>query len=200
MSKPPELQHDLERSLPAIASISTSLSHSQAFSPYGFFSPEKRKAISDVRRTFCLFVTFDLLFISLLWIIELNVSGGQKKKHARSFSSPPGGVANLPLPAQLLGTDKKSFELWSLPLISAWGRPRCCPPASKAPPGFCPPAVARPLDSQLIFFLPAPAAQSRSRGRAFFFFFLSRPVPTSWGRAGHWVSGCRLCMSCEMKR
>lgn len=89
MSKPPELQHDLERSLPAIASISTSLSHSQAFSPYGFFSPEKRKAISDVRRTFCLFVTFDLLFISLLWIIELNVSGGQKKKHARSFSSPP---------------------------------------------------------------------------------------------------------------
>lgn len=111
-----------------------------------------------------------------------------------------GGVANLPLPAQLLGTDKKSFELWSLPLISAWGRPRCCPPASKAPPGFCPPAVARPLDSQLIFFLPAPAAQSRSRGRAFFFFFLSRPVPTSWGRAGHWVSGCRRCVSCEMKR
>uniref|UniRef100_A0A3Q3D6T3 StAR related lipid transfer domain containing 3 n=1 Tax=Hippocampus comes TaxID=109280 RepID=A0A3Q3D6T3_HIPCM len=30
--------------------------------------------ISDVRRTFCLFVTFDLLFISLLWIIELNIS------------------------------------------------------------------------------------------------------------------------------
>lgn len=87
MSKPPELQHDLERSLPAIASISTSLSHSQGFSPYGFFSPEKRKAISDVRRTFCLFVTFDLLFISLLWIIELNVSGG--KTNARSLSSPP---------------------------------------------------------------------------------------------------------------
>ncbi|XP_034039306.1 STARD3 N-terminal-like protein [Thalassophryne amazonica] len=34
------------------------------------------KCISDVRRTFCLFVTFDLLFISLLWIIELNVNGG----------------------------------------------------------------------------------------------------------------------------
>lgn len=31
------------------------------------------KCISDVRRTFCLFVTFDLLFITLLWIIELNV-------------------------------------------------------------------------------------------------------------------------------
>ncbi|NXP20714.1 STAR3 protein, partial [Scytalopus superciliaris] len=75
MNKPPGLQHDLERSLPAIASISSSLSQSQAFSPY-FFSPEKRKAISDVRRTFCLFVTFDLLFISLLWIIELNTKDG----------------------------------------------------------------------------------------------------------------------------
>lgn len=90
-----------------------------------------------------------------------------------------GGVANLPLPAQLLGMDKKSFELWSLPLISAWGRPRCCPPASKAPPRFCPPAVARPLDSQLIFFLPAPAAQSCSRGRAFFF-----SLPTSPDQLG----------------
>ncbi|NXA01108.1 STAR3 protein, partial [Nesospiza acunhae] len=78
MSKPPELQHDLERSLPAIASISSSLSQSQAFSPY-FLSPEKRKAISDVRRTFCLFVTFDLLFISLLWIIELNTKVGIKE-------------------------------------------------------------------------------------------------------------------------
>ncbi|XP_062849052.1 STARD3 N-terminal-like protein [Trichomycterus rosablanca] len=36
----------------------------------------EKKCISDVRRTFCLFVTFDLLFISLLWIIELNVNGG----------------------------------------------------------------------------------------------------------------------------
>ncbi|NWU95891.1 STAR3 protein, partial [Upupa epops] len=75
MSKPTEL----ERSLPAIASISTSLSQSQGFSPYGYFSPEKRKAISDVRRTFCLFVTFDLLFISLLWIIELNTKDGIQK-------------------------------------------------------------------------------------------------------------------------
>ncbi|XP_039192692.1 STARD3 N-terminal-like protein isoform X4 [Crotalus tigris] len=32
-----------------------------------------KKGISDVRRTFCLFVTFDLLFITLLWIIELNL-------------------------------------------------------------------------------------------------------------------------------
>lgn len=33
----------------------------------------EEQCISDVRRTFCLFVTFDLLFITLLWIIELNV-------------------------------------------------------------------------------------------------------------------------------
>ncbi|XP_014740998.1 PREDICTED: stAR-related lipid transfer protein 3 [Sturnus vulgaris] len=78
MNKPTDLQHDLERSLPAIASISSSFSQSQGFSPY-FFSPEKRKAISDVRRTFCLFVTFDLLFISLLWIIELNTKVGIKE-------------------------------------------------------------------------------------------------------------------------
>lgn len=77
MSKPTDLQHDLERSLPAIASISSSFSQNQGFSPY-LFSPEKRKAISDVRRTFCLFVTFDLLFISLLWIIELNTKVGIK--------------------------------------------------------------------------------------------------------------------------
>ncbi|XP_051556735.1 STARD3 N-terminal-like protein isoform X2 [Myxocyprinus asiaticus] len=33
----------------------------------------EKKCISDVRRTFCLFVTFDLLFVTLLWIIELNL-------------------------------------------------------------------------------------------------------------------------------
>ncbi|XP_026530629.1 STARD3 N-terminal-like protein isoform X2 [Notechis scutatus] len=38
-----------------------------------------KNGISDVRRTFCLFVTFDLLFITLLWIIELNVNGGIEK-------------------------------------------------------------------------------------------------------------------------
>ncbi|MGH0142679.1 UNVERIFIED_CONTAM: hypothetical protein FKN15_003032 [Acipenser sinensis] len=38
-----------------------------------YFGPGERRTISDVRRTFCLFVTFDLLFVSLLWIIELNV-------------------------------------------------------------------------------------------------------------------------------
>ncbi|XP_063741766.1 STARD3 N-terminal-like protein [Eleginops maclovinus] len=40
------------------------------------FEAGEKKCISDVRRTFCLFVTFDLLFITLLWIIELNRNGG----------------------------------------------------------------------------------------------------------------------------
>uniref|UniRef100_A0A7N9AY13 StAR related lipid transfer domain containing 3 n=1 Tax=Mastacembelus armatus TaxID=205130 RepID=A0A7N9AY13_9TELE len=61
-------------SLPAIASLNASYSTSLSIpSPYLIVPPAKRKAISDVRRTFCLFVTFDLLFISLLWIIELNL-------------------------------------------------------------------------------------------------------------------------------
>ncbi|XP_069807721.1 stAR-related lipid transfer protein 3 [Dendropsophus ebraccatus] len=78
MSKLPEdFQSDLERSLPAIASINSSLS--QSLSPHFYLPPEQRRAISDVRRTFCLFVTFDLLFISLLWIIELNTNNGIEK-------------------------------------------------------------------------------------------------------------------------
>lgn len=65
---------ELEASLPAIASLNASYSTSLSLpSPYLFVPPAQRRAISDVRRTFCLFVTFDLLFISLLWIIELNV-------------------------------------------------------------------------------------------------------------------------------
>nr|XP_034985139.1 STARD3 N-terminal-like protein isoform X2 [Zootoca vivipara] len=43
------------------------------------YESREKKGISDVRRTFCLFVTFDLLFITLLWIIELNVNGGIEK-------------------------------------------------------------------------------------------------------------------------
>ncbi|XP_030649573.1 stAR-related lipid transfer protein 3 [Chanos chanos] len=64
-------------SLPAIASLNASYSQASLSLPSPYFlpsPPEKRKAISDVRRTFCLFVTFDLLFISLLWIIELNIN------------------------------------------------------------------------------------------------------------------------------
>lgn len=44
------------------------------------YEAAEKKCISDVRRTFCLFVTFDLLFITLLWIIELNVNGGIQKE------------------------------------------------------------------------------------------------------------------------
>ncbi|XP_069916850.1 stAR-related lipid transfer protein 3 isoform X2 [Oryctolagus cuniculus] len=81
MSKPPgELARDLERSLPAVASLGSSLSHSQSLSSHLLPPPPgKRQAISDVRRTFCLFVTFDLLFISLLWIIELNTNTGIRR-------------------------------------------------------------------------------------------------------------------------
>ncbi|KAF6299850.1 StAR related lipid transfer domain containing 3 [Rhinolophus ferrumequinum] len=75
-----DLARDLERSLPAVASLGSSLSHSQSLSSHFFLPPpEKRQTISDVRRTFCLFVTFDLLFISLLWIIELNTNTGIRK-------------------------------------------------------------------------------------------------------------------------
>ncbi|XP_058509781.1 stAR-related lipid transfer protein 3 isoform X2 [Solea solea] len=65
---------ELGGSLPAIASLNASYSTSMSLpSQYLFVPPAERKVISDVRRTFCLFVTFDLLFISLLWIIELNL-------------------------------------------------------------------------------------------------------------------------------
>ncbi|XP_040917914.1 stAR-related lipid transfer protein 3 isoform X2 [Toxotes jaculatrix] len=71
---------ELGGSLPAIASLNASYSTSLSLpSPYLFVPPAERKAISDVRRTFCLFVTFDLLFISLLWIIELNISSTIKE-------------------------------------------------------------------------------------------------------------------------
>uniref|UniRef100_A0A8C2X6C8 StAR related lipid transfer domain containing 3 n=1 Tax=Cyclopterus lumpus TaxID=8103 RepID=A0A8C2X6C8_CYCLU len=65
---------ELGGSLPGIGSLNASYSTSLSFpSPYLLVPLAERKAISDVRRTFCLFVTFDLLFISLLWIIELNL-------------------------------------------------------------------------------------------------------------------------------
>lgn len=104
MNKPSgELARDLERSLPAVASLSSSLSHSQTLSSHLLPPPpEKRRAISDVRRTFCLFVTFDLLFVSLLWIIELNVSGAKAggTSHVGGVtwaSVTPSAVGGLPL-------------------------------------------------------------------------------------------------------
>uniref|UniRef100_A0A672MG80 StAR-related lipid transfer protein 3-like n=1 Tax=Sinocyclocheilus grahami TaxID=75366 RepID=A0A672MG80_SINGR len=68
---------ELGGSFPAIASLNASYSQASLSLPSPYYPPlppGERKAFSDVRRTFCLFVTFDLLFITLLWIIELNVS------------------------------------------------------------------------------------------------------------------------------
>lgn len=65
---------ELAGATPAFTSLNASFSTSMSMPPpYLFVPPAERKVISDVRRTFCLFVTFDLLFISLLWIIELNL-------------------------------------------------------------------------------------------------------------------------------
>lgn len=65
---------ELGGDLPVVSTLNSSYSTSLSLpSPYLFVPPAAHKTISDVRRTFCLFVTFDLLFISLLWIIELNV-------------------------------------------------------------------------------------------------------------------------------
>uniref|UniRef100_A0AAY5EQW9 StAR-related lipid transfer protein 3 n=1 Tax=Electrophorus electricus TaxID=8005 RepID=A0AAY5EQW9_ELEEL len=66
----------LGESLPAISSLNASYSQTSlsVTSPHYLPLPAgERRSISDVRRTFCLFVTFDLLFVSLLWIIELNL-------------------------------------------------------------------------------------------------------------------------------
>ncbi|MCI4391739.1 hypothetical protein PGIGA_G00137750 [Pangasianodon gigas] len=75
---------ELGESLPAISSLNASFSqaslsaHSSHYLP---LPPTERRSISDVRRTFCLFVTFDLLFVSLLWIIELNASLSAHSSH-----------------------------------------------------------------------------------------------------------------------
>lgn len=72
---------DLGANPPVVSVLHSSYSTSLSLpSPYLFVPPAARKTISDVRRTFCLFVTFDLLFISLLWIIELNVGVGLRTR------------------------------------------------------------------------------------------------------------------------
>lgn len=55
------------------SSIDSRLAGPALLARVGSYEASENKCISDVRRTFCLFVTFDLLFITLLWIIELNV-------------------------------------------------------------------------------------------------------------------------------
>lgn len=74
-------QEDMEGALTASQSSHASLRDLHSINPAHLmariepYEGREKKGISDVRRTFCLFVTFDLLFVTLLWIIELNVSG-----------------------------------------------------------------------------------------------------------------------------
>ncbi|XP_014649984.1 PREDICTED: MLN64 N-terminal domain homolog isoform X2 [Ceratotherium simum simum] len=76
------LPQDMENALTGSQSSHTSLRNVHTINPTQLmarieaYEGREKKGISDVRRTFCLFVTFDLLFVTLLWIIELNVNGG----------------------------------------------------------------------------------------------------------------------------
>lgn len=76
------LPADMENALTGSQSSRTSLRDVHSINPTQLmariesYEGREKKGISDVRRTFCLFVTFDLLFVTLLWIIELNVNGG----------------------------------------------------------------------------------------------------------------------------
>ncbi|XP_046525181.1 STARD3 N-terminal-like protein isoform X2 [Equus quagga] len=76
------LPQDMENALTGSQSSHASLRDVHSINPTQLmariesYEGREKKGISDVRRTFCLFVTFDLLFVTLLWIIELNVNGG----------------------------------------------------------------------------------------------------------------------------
>ncbi|KAF6302130.1 STARD3 N-terminal like [Rhinolophus ferrumequinum] len=76
------LPEDMENALTGSQSSHASLRDVHSINPTHLmariesYEGREKKGISDVRRTFCLFVTFDLLFVTLLWIIELNVNGG----------------------------------------------------------------------------------------------------------------------------
>lgn len=76
------LPEDMENALTGSQSSHASLCDVHSINPTHLmariesYEGREKKGISDVRRTFCLFVTFDLLFVTLLWIIELNVNGG----------------------------------------------------------------------------------------------------------------------------
>ncbi|GAB1297948.1 STARD3 N-terminal-like protein [Apodemus speciosus] len=81
-SRMSHLPEGMESTLTGSQSSHASLRDVQAINPAQLmariesYEGREKKGISDVRRTFCLFVTFDLLFVTLLWIIELNVNGG----------------------------------------------------------------------------------------------------------------------------
>ncbi|XP_062970893.1 STARD3 N-terminal-like protein isoform X5 [Cynocephalus volans] len=73
------LPEDMQNALTGSQSSHTSVHDVHSINPTQLmarvesYEGREKKGISDVRRTFCLFVTFDLLFVTLLWIIELNL-------------------------------------------------------------------------------------------------------------------------------
>uniref|UniRef100_A0A2K6Q593 MENTAL domain-containing protein n=1 Tax=Rhinopithecus roxellana TaxID=61622 RepID=A0A2K6Q593_RHIRO len=75
------LAEDMENALTGNQSSHASLHNVHSINPTQLmariesYEGREKKGTSDVRRTFCLFVTFDLLFVTLLWITELNVNG-----------------------------------------------------------------------------------------------------------------------------
>ncbi|XP_066128248.1 STARD3 N-terminal-like protein [Saccopteryx bilineata] len=79
-SLPGDMENALTGSQSSHASLHDihSINPTQLMARIESYEGREKKGISDVRRTFCLFVTFDLLFVTLLWIIELNVNGGIK--------------------------------------------------------------------------------------------------------------------------
>uniref|UniRef100_A0A2K6M355 MENTAL domain-containing protein n=1 Tax=Rhinopithecus bieti TaxID=61621 RepID=A0A2K6M355_RHIBE len=68
------LAEDMENALTGNQSSHASLHNVHSINPTQLmariesYEGREKKGISDVRRTFCLFVTFDLLFVTLLWI------------------------------------------------------------------------------------------------------------------------------------
>ncbi|KAM4857253.1 STARD3 N-terminal-like protein isoform X2 [Urocitellus parryii] len=78
MNHLPDMENTLTGSQSSHASLREvhSINPTQLMARIESYEGREKKGISDVRRTFCLFVTFDLLFVTLLWIIELNVNGG----------------------------------------------------------------------------------------------------------------------------
>uniref|UniRef100_A0A3B3QEH8 StAR-related lipid transfer protein 3 n=1 Tax=Paramormyrops kingsleyae TaxID=1676925 RepID=A0A3B3QEH8_9TELE len=68
------MKSGLEHSEWKSSSLFASRTRASGLLPHRSQGDGGRATISAVRRTFCLFVTFDLLFISLLWIIELNTT------------------------------------------------------------------------------------------------------------------------------
>ncbi|XP_045421511.1 STARD3 N-terminal-like protein isoform X2 [Lemur catta] len=71
---PEDMENVLTGSQTSHASLRSvhSINPTQLMARIESYEGREKKGISDVRRTFCLFVTFDLLFVTLLWIIELN--------------------------------------------------------------------------------------------------------------------------------